>query len=333
MRNKYSVFFLSLLLTNCQTDNLSIISLDNAQPLKATLLFVKDSSNYIYELKASNTNIAILDQESDTLFSLYEKDNYAAPIFVIKQDSTFNRAWQKPYFSKEVATNGEILLVKDNSSFYRLSSEGTNWKFSQEGRSFHVINSFQYNRTQNEIYAVPFQQTQSYPNPFYYYNPTEGYYWVNADSSVQLQLADDPISYLCELCVNEKADKVVAAYRFTNHITFYNLTGEIEKNIRIGSNTIVPKRLGTGALDIQNTTKCILNVCGTPRYLYCLYSGSCDYTAPAYLIAFKWNGKHHKTWCLNKNIRTISVSNDNKTCYAVESIPNKAQIVSCYMLQ
>ena len=330
MKKKYAILFLIFLLTNCHTDNLSI-SLDTAQPLEAIPLFIKGSSNYIYELKVTDTHLVVLDQESDTILSAYEKNDYTTPIFSIKRDFPSQKILHKLHFSKEVSEKEQIILTNNNTCFYRLFTKDMNWELIQEGLSFSVINSFQYNRTQNEIYAVPFHSTQTYP--FYYYNPTEGYYWVDADTTVQHQLSSDPNSYLCELCVNEKANKAVAAYRFANYITFYDLKGNIEKNIRIGSSPVVPQRLETGALDVKNTTKCILDVCGTPQYLYCLYTGSTDYAVSAYLIAFKWNGKHHKTWRLNKNIRTISVSNDNKTCYTVESLPDKVQMVSCYTLQ
>lgn len=171
------------------------------------------------------------------------------------------------------------------------------------------------------------------PYPFYYYNTSEGYYWVEADSCVHRQLAYKPDCYLCELCVHEKKDRAVIAYRFTNYVTFYNLEGNIGTNIRIGQTAIAPKWIKTGALDTENTTKCLLDVCGTPDYLYCLYSGSADYATPTYLIAFHWNGKPYKTWQLDSYIRTMSVTNDNKTCYVVRSLPNKAQAISYYTLK
>ena len=47
---------------------------------------------------------------------------------------------------------------------------------------------------------------------------------------------------------------------------------------------IYPQLKETGVLDAENTTKYLLDVCGTPDHLYCLYSESADYAAPAYLI-------------------------------------------------
>ena len=290
--------FACLLLTNCQSDQ--TLLLDEAQPLQATLLFEKDSNNYIYDIKATETHLAILNQENDTMLTVYEEGKYDSPIFIVGP-----------------ATYQEAVLRKPH--------------LQPEDPLFDVCNSFQYNRTQKEIYAVPFRP--DLPYPFYYYNTSEGYYWVEADSCVHRQLAYKPDCYLCELCVHEKKDRAAIAYRFTNYVTFYDLEGNIKTNIRIGQTAIAPKWIKTGALDTENTTKCLLDVCGTPDYLYCLYSGSADYATPTYLIAFHWNGKPYKTWQLDSYIRTMSVTNDNKTCYVVRSLPNKAQAISYYTLK
>lgn len=66
--------FACLLLTSCQSDYQTLL-LDEAQPLQATLLFEKDSNNYIYDIKATDTHLAILNQENDTQLTVYEKGN------------------------------------------------------------------------------------------------------------------------------------------------------------------------------------------------------------------------------------------------------------------
>ena len=63
MKKKYAILFLIFLLTNCHTDNLSI-SLDTAQPLEAIPLFIKGSSNYIYELKVTDTHLVVFRYKS-----------------------------------------------------------------------------------------------------------------------------------------------------------------------------------------------------------------------------------------------------------------------------
>lgn len=273
--------FACLLLTNCQSDYQTLL-LDEVKPLQATLLFEKDSNNYIYEIKATDTHLAILNQENDTKLTVYEKGKYDSPVFVVEPATYQEAILRKPHFRKEVTTDKVILLADNNSRFYRFSPENTNWQLQPEDPLFDVCNSFQYNRIQKEIYAVPFRP--DLPYPFYYYNTSEGYYWVEADTCVHRQLAYKPDCYLCELCVHEKKNRAAIAYRFTNYVTFYDLEGNIETNIRIGQERIYPQLKETGALDTENTTKCLLDVCGTPDHLYCLYSESADYATPAYLI-------------------------------------------------
>ena len=48
-------------------------------------------------------------------------------------------------------------------------------------------------------------------------------------------------------------------------------------------------------IDVRNTPKCFTYICGTPQYVYCLYDGSSDFTAPSKIVIFQWNGKHIAT--------------------------------------
>ena len=57
-QNWFISLFAYLLLTNCQSDYQTLL-LDKAQQLQATLLFEKDSNNYIYDIKATETHLAI----------------------------------------------------------------------------------------------------------------------------------------------------------------------------------------------------------------------------------------------------------------------------------
>ena len=124
--------FACLLLTNCQSDYQTLL-LDEVQPLQATLLFEKDSNNYIYDIKATDTHLAILNQENDTKLTVYEKGKYDSPVFVVEPATYQEAVLLKPHFRKEVTTDEVILLADNNSRFYRLSPDksklvvGTLW--------------------------------------------------------------------------------------------------------------------------------------------------------------------------------------------------------------
>lgn len=81
-QNWFISLFACLLLTNCQSDYQTLL-LDEAQLLQATLLFEKDSNNYIYDIKATETHLAILNQENDTMLTVYEEGKYDSPVFVV----------------------------------------------------------------------------------------------------------------------------------------------------------------------------------------------------------------------------------------------------------
>ena len=288
----------------------SVLILEEQEPLSSECLLSKDSAHYFQDLKMTNGNLCLLDADDDTALWIYRQDGYQFPIFILPRGVGKHQI-ENATFLQEVRSKSEKGFTLLDNNLYKKQIKPINerWEIQSNSLSNAIIHSHQLNETKKELYGVPYLHAQAYP--FYYYNPEEGYYWVEADTTIAKVLTySNPDAYACSLCVNEKMDRVVSAYRFTNYISFYTLKGDLLKTIRIGNSPVYPIYLYTGTLDMVNTTKCFIDICGTERYVYCLYSGSTDYKAPTHLIAFKWNGEHHKTWLLNQNIRAMDVWDD-----------------------
>ncbi len=334
MKTFIAISFIVILFVSCNQKEKDVerysLSLDNAIELQGESLLTTDSCHYFYDLKSVGNYLALLDYQSDTVLTLYEKGNFLQPTFVVSRGRKDNQL-EKPYFRKEVTTNNNVFhLFDDNTRCCTLYLTNEKWRLERAGKKYFVENSFCFNYTEKELYGVTLLPSQPYP--FYYYNPVEGYYRVLADSIAQQVLSSHTDAYLCYLCVYESMDKVVASYRFTNALSFYNLIGDVQTHVTIGDKFIFPITLNTGTLDITRTPKCFLDICGTTQYVYMLYSGSADYLSHTYLLAFDWNGKHYQTWKLDRNIRTISIT-DDKNLYGICSMQGGEQEVCHYQLK
>lgn len=332
MRTLMSILLLGVWLTSCQQEKQierQVLSLDKtATILQGKSLFKADSNHYFYDIKSAWNYLAFLDDSCQTVLSVYAKDNIQQPVFTALRGRKKGEL-QKPHFRQEVTEENGFLLVNDNSRYMKLYAENGDWILQQEEDWFNVKNSFYFNRTEKELYAVPYAYEMPYP--FYYYNPEEGYYWVDADSTVMQILSSHSDAYLCNLCVNEKEKVVAAAYRFTNAISFYDLEGNIQKHIRLGD-IFFPITKDMGVVDVENTPKCFLDIYGTEQYIYTVYSEESDTSLPTYLLLFTWDGSLARTWKFDRNIRSISVEND-KYLYGIRTLPDGSQEVCEYILE
>ena len=334
MKKIVFILFVSICLFGCHSGGKVTkrysLSLDNAIELQGESLLTADSCHYFYDLKSVGIYLALLDYQSDTVLTLYERSDLHRPTFIVSRGRKDNQL-EKPYFRKEVTADNSVFhLFDDNTRCCTLYLNDGKWHLERIGKKFYIENSFNFNQTEKELYGVPLLSWQPYP--FYYYNPQKGYYWVDADSVVQQVLSSKVEAYMCNLCVNEVKDRAVAAYRFTNALSFYDLVGNVQNHITIGESFIFPLTLNTGVLDVERTPKCFLDICGTTQYVYMLYSGSADSLSHTYLLAFDWNGEHYQTWKLDRNIRTISIT-DDKNLYGVRSMQGGEQEVCHYQLK
>lgn len=310
-----------------------------ADPLpKGKVIFSKDNHSYLYDLKITDHFYLFLDERRDSLLWVYR--NAKVPELVMSMGQTsFLGSVGKPVFTKEVYPQGEkkdtICWVDNNRYLKRVVLNEQDDNVSISTLSLlpeKLVYSSDFNITTKEIYAVPINRWRK--NPFYFFNSESGYYWVEPPVVLSSRLPADDLSYTNSVCVNESANTVVSAFRFTNCISFYQLDGTLRNTVRLGEDWVIPEVLSNKKeLDVENTLKCFIGLCGTPRYVYCLYSDSKDFSEKSKIVVFQWNGKHVRTWEADRSIRSIAVDETDKSMLAIASKENGGQDVVRYELE
>lgn len=310
-----------------------------ADPLpKEETIFSKDVHSYLYDLKITDHYYLFLDEQRDTLLWVYR--NADVPEFVMSMGRTlFQEDVWKPVFTKEVHPKGEkedtIYWVDNNRYLKRVMLDEQDNNLSISTLFLlpeKLVYSSNFNVIGKEIYAVPINRWRR--NPFYFFNFESGYYWVDPPAVLYSNMSTDNVLYTNSICVNESANTVVSAFRFANCISFYQLDGTLRNTVRFNNDLVIPEfLLNRKDLDVGNSLKCFIDLCGTPRYVYCLYSGSKNFSGKSKIVIFQWDGKHVRTWESDRSIRSIAVDEDDKYILAIVSKENGGQDVIRYELK
>lgn len=311
---------------------------DKTAPLpKGDTIFSTDFHSYLYDLKITDHYYLFLDEQRDTLLWVYR--NTDMPEFVMSMGRTmFKEDVWKPVFTKEVRPKDEkedtIYWIDNNRYLKRVMLD------KQDNLSIStlfllpekLVYSSNFNVIGKGIYAVPINRRRR--NPFYFFNFESGYNWVAPPAVLYSGMPTDNLSYTNCICVNESAHTVVSAFRFTNCISFYQLDGTLRNTVRFNNDLVIPEiLLNRKGLDVGNSLKCFIDLCGTPRYVYCLYSGSKNFSGKSKIVIFQWDGKHVKTLESDRSIRSIAVDEDDKYILAIASKENGGQDVIRYELK
>lgn len=337
MKDKLSMVFCVLgLLVSCNQKGIikdyTVEMKAKALPL-GTILFTQDRNSYFYDLKITDSYYLFMDDKSDTVLRGYQPNEYLNPVFSARRQFGKEGIW-RPVLTREVhaGNDGDMVFVVDNDMYLRqLVLSGGDVEINTTTYSKPMIYSADYNLTTKELYASPINRSGMYP--YYYFNPDSGYYWVDPSPELQGMLPKNEEFYINSLCVNEVKDAVVTAYRFTNHVSFYDLKGDLSITVRLGEEVIQPvERTDAGELNIERATKCFTSIYGTPEYVYCVYDGSSDFCAQSKIVVFTWDGCHRATYEADRNICALAVDKDNTFILAISSTPDRGQDILKYSL-
>lgn len=294
-----------------------------------TLVNHLDEGSYIHSLKIKEGYSFFLDDRNDTILRIYRNEELRHPAKCILKGSGKNELL-KPSFCKEVAEAAyEGIRVVDNHFSLKAIAPDADPLVS----TVRIINGLwgntDYNIMSGEICASPFSPYKRHP--FFFYNEASGTFWAEPDKEVAEILRRKPVAYSASLVLNEKKKRIVAAYRYTNHLSFYNLDGILECSFFVDKNRIAPVVTRDG-FDTENSRKCFIGTYGTDRYVYCLYDGSADFSHPSQLHIYTWEGKQKAILSLDRNIRAFAVSEDDRFILAISRSEQGGQDVLQYGL-
>lgn len=335
----YSILLSFMVLFSCDKGHVMkdySVSEEAQRTLFGKLLFSKDNHSYFYDLKVSDRYCCFLDDLNDTTLWVYTNDILPELVACKKRDIPYVEKI-KPSFTKEVYSlkgKKDTVFCVDHRMCLKMLTLGEAGLKASE--LYSLDNSLSYstdfNITRKDTYAVPIIRGKK--QPYYFFNADSGFYWVDAPMAVFQNMPNDAVAFVNSICLNEKANTVVSAFRFTNCLSFYQLDGKLRTTIQFGDELIIPKLLfNQKDIDVEGSQKCFIGLYGTPRYVYCLYAGSNDFSAKSKVVVFQWNGKHIQTWKTDRILRLIAVDKDDQYILAVASHKEKGQDIIRYELE
>ncbi len=279
-------------------------------PITSTIWQKADSSRFYYDLRVTESYYTFLDDKSDTLIRIYKPDNpdILHNQYIKSRNILDSRLQFLKHNSRNLLKNNQLWIVEHNNSIKSLTPENSPKQILSSAVSYpftNLPNSTDYSLTADEIYATPLSST--YPSPYYFYHPDSGYFRAEIYKHPDINYPKVSLAYLTCLTVNDKKKRVVSAQRFINDVLFYDLSGNIHTVITFGDEHIVPE-IKDKQVDMKNSTKCFLYICGAKDHVYCLYDGSTDYTAKSKILVFDWNGKHIKTYQADRQLKQIAIN-------------------------
>lgn len=129
---------------------------------------------------------------------------------------------------------------------------------------------------------------------------------------------DRAVAFLSHFIVNEKEEVIYTVSRFTNSIQRYDISGKLEDIYILGEKQELPLLNNGGKnIDVPNAKKHFIQICGTHRYVYCLYSGSPYMDSDSKVIVLNWRGKYINSYNLNKSVSCIAIEQSDNNLYAI----------------
>lgn len=230
-----------------------------------------------------------------------------------------------PHFTHEVAQD-VLHVISDQSHIRQLQSDGG--KIQSKALDVHLpSNGVDYNVVSSDECWISTTQ-RMWRSPFFSLID-ESYNWFAPDSAIT-QIYPNEVPLVAHLSVNKKQEKAVAAYRFIDFLSFYNFNGNLDCSVKIRS------KIPSAEIQINepNTVKYFIDLYGTDQSVYCLYSGSNNLDVPARIIQFDWNGKHIRTYLLDRPVYSFAVNETKHLLVAISNNKgNKQQEIVKYILK
>lgn len=331
MKNKritniiYTIVIFSTFL-GCEKNEYAYYKLELDNTINCNGKIISNQTDHdIYNIKSTKDYYCFLTKKNNHIIHIYKNNQDHIHKQILLTDSFINQN-KKYYFTKEVShtsNSNTLYMIKDKKQLLKLdiTDDYTDIKTLSSNLP---PNSTEYNVISNTYFASTFQQAKKSP---YYRFANSKYLWTKPDPLIKNKIGNS-ISYINHLCVNEKHKRAVVAYRFVNFLSFYDLNGELQSTVEIETNEL-PHKIELGD---ANITKFFIDIYGTEKYVYCLYSGSSDLTAPSKILKFNWNGKHINTFQLDRPIQLFAVDEKNKYIIAVSSYNTKGQDIIQFKL-
>lgn len=317
----------------------SSISVKIDKQIKGEVLLDKDKVHNFYDISITDDYYAFLSYYSDTLIFSFNKKDLSSYLFSLRDVK--RPTYEFPSFVKYNCNNkgrknvidvldNDILQIKHCCLEDALSSPLMTITTSALPAGYIPSNSCSI--TKDEYYLVAYFPTKS--GNFYSLNETTSYYQVKPYPVIPGFRSQDTNKalYTSSICVNEDKGVIVAGLRFINGINFYDLNCDPTKAFIFGDHHLFPTIGINDNTPIQGNVKHFIDVASTDKFVYCLYDGTVDYSAPSTIVIFNWDGKHIRNLQTDIPLCKIAVENNDKTLIGIAINKNGERVVMKYNL-
>ena len=164
-----------------------------------------------------------------------------------------------------------------------------------------------YNETDSCVYGIDVDMQHGLF--FIYDKHTARVKTVDYHRDIRSGYPEGHLSYLYESClmVNQDAKAACMGLLNLNSLCFYDLKGNLMKEIVIGKELKSPE-YDPEFLDFPNAPKYFISLCGTPNYLYALYNGFPGTSGKSKIMVFTWQGAPVAIYQTDVKLERIAVA-------------------------
>lgn len=318
------IYCIALFLSACSEyggDKRTFVSDVSTKQISGELYLSEDASlNVFYDIYACDSFVCCLDYFNDTILKVFPNIDSPSLIGYSMRGQGPNDLLF-PFFVRNASQtlNNKVKLVDLNAwSIKKINLFNGNLNRID----FDIISSLplippikDYNETDSAIYGNDVDMQHGI---FFIYNKNSkeifdvAYFY---DKEVLNKYSSEVIPYLFEnhLVVNEKAGTACVGMLNINSIFFYDLVGELKKELVIGKKIIYPEP-DLKYLDFPNAKKYFVSMSGTNNFLYCLYNAF-DLSR---IIKFDWDGNLLSIMQVDMKLEKISVDPTDKYVYGIK---------------
>lgn len=328
-RNKLFVLsFATLLIGACSSEKagheVKYISDALTDSVRTELFLSEDNGlGMYYDICADDSFLYCADLKNDSILKVYPQiTNPTIAGYATKGQGPEDVIF--PFFTRETRQPGKRVKLVD---IY-----GGSIKEVKSGLSKQPAR-IQFNSTKLPAIAMPehFAETDSciYATAvddkgfmFYIYNKnnqkaTNIEYWEDKEELVK-KYSEEAVPFLLTgtICLNEERGLICRCMQFINCLYFYDLQGNLLKEVVIGKERKMPKEGKPENLGFPGNNQYSHYVTGTNSHLYILYSGEEDSYSSDKVLILDWDGNTQRMIQTDKEIARIAVTPDERYIYA-----------------
>jgi hypothetical protein len=282
------------------------------------------------DVEITDSYYVFTDYENEGFLHVYDKKNPSSAIHEKRVTGLVSVEFVKSN-TRYPSGSDDVWIIDNKSRLKQVRCGKDSLMVVQDiALPINLARSIDYNITKDEFYGVP--GTGERNKAFYFFHPDSGYYWVEMYGMDKKRYTKNNFACYANLLVHEERKSVVCAYRFFNKIQFFDLRGNISKDILYGKDRIEPKDTPVELSNFKDNLKCFIDIYATDQYVFCVYDGSYDYTNLSKIMIFKWDGTHVKTLQTDRTIKSIAVDKLNSYILALTANEFKGRDIVRYKL-